>query len=58
MQYMVANPGIMPGMESLTNGDIPKKKKMIAEVRPSPLLSLSSPSPRNFEADLSSLPRL
>lgn len=46
MQYMVANPGIMPGMESLTNGDIPKKKKMIAEVRFVRVLVLLSSLPR------------
>ncbi|KAL1716746.1 glycosyltransferase family 1 protein [Schizophyllum commune] len=29
MSYMVKNPGLMPGMESLTNGDIGKKRKMM-----------------------------
>lgn len=29
----VKNPGLIPGFESLTNGDIPKKRKMIGEVR-------------------------
>ncbi|KAL1695557.1 glycosyltransferase family 1 protein [Schizophyllum commune] len=29
MSYMVKNPGLVPGMESLTNGDIPKKRKML-----------------------------
>ena len=28
MSYMVKNPGLMPGMESLTNGDIGKKRKV------------------------------
>ncbi|WVR09693.1 hypothetical protein IAU60_006768 [Kwoniella sp. DSM 27419] len=28
MAYMVKNPGLMPGMESLTNGDIASKRKM------------------------------
>ena len=28
MSYMVKNPGLVPGMESLTNGDIPKKRKV------------------------------
>ena len=29
----VADPGLLPGFASLTNGDIPKKRKMLAEVR-------------------------
>lgn len=33
MSYMVRNPGLMPGFESLKNGDITKKQKMVAEVR-------------------------
>lgn len=33
MSYMVRNPGLMPGFESLTNGDITKKQMMVAEVR-------------------------
>ncbi|KAL1740842.1 glycosyltransferase family 1 protein [Schizophyllum fasciatum] len=32
MSYMVKNPGLMPGMESLTNGDIGKKRKMLSEM--------------------------
>ncbi|KAF9262252.1 glycosyltransferase family 1 protein [Marasmius fiardii PR-910] len=32
MSYMVKNPGLMPGMESLTNGDISRKRKMLAEM--------------------------
>ncbi|CAE6434741.1 unnamed protein product [Rhizoctonia solani] len=31
MSYMVRNPGLMPGLESLTNGDIGMKRKMVAE---------------------------
>ncbi|QRW00852.1 glycosyltransferase family 1 protein [Ceratobasidium sp. AG-Ba] len=31
MSYMVRNPGLMPGFESLTNGDIGRKRKMAAE---------------------------
>ena len=31
MSYMVKNPGLVPGMESLTNGDIPKKRKVCSE---------------------------
>jgi sterol 3beta-glucosyltransferase len=30
--YAFADPGLIPGFESLTNGDIAKKRKMIAEV--------------------------
>ncbi|KAF8890234.1 glycosyltransferase family 1 protein [Mucidula mucida] len=29
MSYMVKNPGLMPGMTSLTNGDIPRKRVML-----------------------------
>ncbi|KDN37111.1 hypothetical protein RSAG8_10386, partial [Rhizoctonia solani AG-8 WAC10335] len=32
MSYMVRNPGLIPGLESLRNGDIGKKQKMIAEI--------------------------
>ncbi|KIO22728.1 glycosyltransferase family 1 protein [Tulasnella calospora MUT 4182] len=32
MSYMVRNPGLLPGTESLLNGDIPKKRKMLTEV--------------------------
>ncbi|KAM0752550.1 UDP-Glycosyltransferase/glycogen phosphorylase [Meredithblackwellia eburnea MCA 4105] len=32
MAYMVSNPGLLPGMESLRNGDIPRKKKMIRKI--------------------------
>ncbi|KAL8283480.1 hypothetical protein RQP46_005583 [Phenoliferia psychrophenolica] len=32
MSYMVKNPGLIPGFESLVNGDIPKKRKMIGEI--------------------------
>ncbi|PVF99017.1 UDP-Glycosyltransferase/glycogen phosphorylase [Serendipita vermifera] len=32
MSYMVKNPGLIPGWESLTNGDIPKKQKMLSEI--------------------------
>lgn len=35
-----SDPGLMPGIESLTNGDIPKKRKMLKEViRPPYILS-------------------
>ncbi|KAL7411250.1 hypothetical protein BDY24DRAFT_397194 [Mrakia frigida] len=32
LSYCVKNPGLMPGFESLTNGDIGKKKKMLKEI--------------------------
>ncbi|KAB5589229.1 sterol glucosyltransferase [Ceratobasidium theobromae] len=32
MSYMVRNPGLIPGFESLRNGDISKKRKMVAEI--------------------------
>ncbi|KAG8791204.1 hypothetical protein FRC12_009874 [Ceratobasidium sp. 428] len=32
MSYMVRNPGLIPGFESLKNGDIGKKQKMVAEI--------------------------
>ncbi|KAF8747329.1 Glycosyltransferase family 1 protein, partial [Rhizoctonia solani] len=32
MSYMVRNPGLIPGFKSITNGDIGKKQKMVAEV--------------------------
>ncbi|KAJ1305710.1 hypothetical protein OPQ81_010445 [Rhizoctonia solani] len=32
MSYMVRNPGLMPGFESLTNGDVTRKQMMVAEM--------------------------
>ncbi|TFK67117.1 glycosyltransferase family 1 protein [Pluteus cervinus] len=32
MSYMVKNPGLMPGMESLWNGDISRKREMLQEM--------------------------
>ncbi|QRW11269.1 glycosyltransferase family 1 protein [Ceratobasidium sp. AG-Ba] len=32
MSYMVRNPGLVPGFESLRNGDIGRKQKMVAEI--------------------------
>ncbi|CUA71983.1 Sterol 3-beta-glucosyltransferase UGT80B1 [Rhizoctonia solani] len=32
MSYMVRNPGLIPGFKSMTNGDIGKKQKMVAEI--------------------------
>lgn len=48
MSYCVKNPGLMPGFESLKNGDIGRKKKMLKEVRSvsvlfRPLFSMPSP---------------
>ena len=40
MSYMTKNPGLIPGISSLTNGDIPRKRKMIGEVR-----RIAAPSP-------------
>ena len=33
MSYMVRNPGLIPGFNSVMKGDIGKKQKMIGEVR-------------------------
>ncbi|KAK0210173.1 UDP-Glycosyltransferase/glycogen phosphorylase [Desarmillaria ectypa] len=54
MSYMVKNPGLIPGMDSLTNGDIPRKRKMLAEMINGCWLSCHSPCPRTsrtFAAD-------
>ncbi|KAJ7577401.1 hypothetical protein C8J56DRAFT_366855 [Mycena floridula] len=54
MSYMVKNPGLMPGMASLTNGDIPRKRKMLTEMINGCWLSCQSPCPitgRKFSAD-------
>ncbi|WVR09698.1 hypothetical protein IAU60_006774 [Kwoniella sp. DSM 27419] len=32
MAYMVKNPGLLPGFQSLRNGDIPSKRKMTSEM--------------------------
>ncbi|CAE6484825.1 unnamed protein product, partial [Rhizoctonia solani] len=32
MSYMVRNPGLIPGFKSMTNGDIGKKQRMVAEI--------------------------
>ncbi|KAG8898178.1 hypothetical protein FRC00_003165 [Tulasnella sp. 408] len=42
MSYMVRNPGLLPGTESLLNGDIPKKRKMLTEVVPSNIFKSSN----------------
>ncbi|KAJ7144963.1 UDP-Glycosyltransferase/glycogen phosphorylase [Mycena crocata] len=54
MSYMVKNPGLMPGMESLTNGDIGRKRKMLTEMINGCWLACHSPcqeTGRTFAAD-------
>ncbi|KAJ7932676.1 glycosyltransferase family 1 protein [Mycena leptocephala] len=54
MSYMVKNPGLMPGMTSLTNGDIGRKRKMLNEMINGCWLSCHSPcqeTGRTFAAD-------
>ncbi|KAF9265967.1 glycosyltransferase family 1 protein [Marasmius fiardii PR-910] len=54
MSYMVKNPGLIPGVESLTNGDIPRKRKMLTEMMDGCWRSCHSPCPRTgrtFAAD-------
>ncbi|KAH9483618.1 Sterol 3-beta-glucosyltransferase UGT80A2 [Psilocybe cubensis] len=54
MSYMVKNPGLMPGFESLTNGDIAKKRKMLAEMIDGCWDACHTPCPvtgRSFIAD-------
>ncbi|KAJ7778801.1 UDP-Glycosyltransferase/glycogen phosphorylase [Mycena maculata] len=54
MSYMVKNPGLMPGMTSLTNGDISRKRKMLTEMINGCWLSCHSPcqeTGRTFAAD-------
>ncbi|KAJ6500720.1 UDP-Glycosyltransferase/glycogen phosphorylase [Mycena sanguinolenta] len=59
MGYMVKNPGLMPGITSLTNGDIGRKRKMLTEAKTLYMINgcwLSCHSPcqetgRTFAAD-------
>lgn len=54
MSYMVKNPGLMPGFESLTNGDIKRKRTMLAEMINGCWLSCHSPctdTGRTFAVD-------
>ncbi|KAJ7272823.1 UDP-Glycosyltransferase/glycogen phosphorylase [Mycena rebaudengoi] len=54
MSYMVKNPGLMPGMTSLTNGDIGRKRTMLTEMINGCWLSCHSPcqeTGRTFAAD-------
>ncbi|KAK0185951.1 glycosyltransferase family 1 protein [Armillaria mellea] len=48
MSYMVKNPGLIPGVDSITNGDIPKKRTMLAEMIKGCWLSCHSPCPRTW----------
>ncbi|KAJ9109077.1 hypothetical protein QFC21_000405 [Naganishia friedmannii] len=50
MAYMVKNPGLMPGYESLTNGDIPAKQKMVKEMLQSFYHSVYYPNPEAGES--------
>ncbi|KAF8061758.1 UDP-Glycosyltransferase/glycogen phosphorylase [Lyophyllum atratum] len=54
MSYMVKNPGLMPGFTSLTNGDIGRKRKMLAEMMEGCWKACHSPCPttgHTFAAD-------
>ncbi|KAF9009574.1 glycosyltransferase family 1 protein [Cyathus striatus] len=54
MSYMVKNPGLMPGFESLTNGDIGKKRTMLEEIMNGCWSACYAPCPitgRAFAAD-------
>nr|GAT54436.1 glycosyltransferase family 1 protein [Mycena chlorophos] len=54
MSYMVKNPGLIPGVTSLTNGDIGRKRKMLNEMISGCWLSCHAPCPktgRTFAAD-------
>ncbi|KAK0441415.1 UDP-Glycosyltransferase/glycogen phosphorylase [Armillaria borealis] len=48
MSYMVKNPGLIPGVDSITNGDIPRKRTMLAEMIKGCWLSCHSPCPRTW----------
>ncbi|KAG7094782.1 hypothetical protein E1B28_005597 [Marasmius oreades] len=54
MSYMVKNPGLIPGVESLINGDIPRKRRMLNEMIDGCWHSCYSPCPttgRSFAVD-------
>jgi sterol 3beta-glucosyltransferase len=40
LEYMVKNPGLMPGMEALRKGDVTKKRKMVKDVRSFPRIAV------------------
>lgn len=46
MSYMVKNPGLIPGIETLTNGDIGKKRKMLAEMMHGCWNACQAPDPK------------
>ncbi|CAK5281074.1 unnamed protein product [Mycena citricolor] len=50
MSYMVKNPGLVPGMASLTNGDIGRKRKMLTQVMEGCWSACHSPSTRTGQA--------
>ncbi|KAJ3245309.1 hypothetical protein HDU78_009554 [Chytriomyces hyalinus] len=50
MAYMVKNPGLLPGMESIQSGDISKKRSMIREILESTYESCIMPDPEDPEA--------
>lgn len=59
---MVANPGLLPSFESLSNGDVGRKKKQLAEVRRPARAFLLLPvgycaSPTSSTCDSTALPR-
>ncbi|KAF9009573.1 hypothetical protein BDQ17DRAFT_1071182 [Cyathus striatus] len=54
MSYMVKNPGLMPGIASLTNGDIKRQRKMLDEMINGCWQACHAPCPvtgRHFAAD-------
>ncbi|KAH8114206.1 glycosyltransferase family 1 protein [Phellopilus nigrolimitatus] len=54
MSYMVKNPGLVPGLESLTNGDIKRKRTMLIEMLEGCWNACSEADPetgRTFAAD-------
>ncbi|KAJ4479995.1 glycosyltransferase family 1 protein [Lentinula aciculospora] len=54
MSYMVKNPGLIPGFESLTNGDIGRKRKMLSTMMEGCWKACHSPDAetgRSFVAD-------
>ncbi|KAG9011901.1 hypothetical protein FRB94_007337 [Tulasnella sp. JGI-2019a] len=46
MSYMVKNPGLLPGWDSLTNGDIGRKTKMLSEIMNGAYRACLFPDPR------------
>lgn len=48
MAYMVKNPGLIPDMKGLTNGDVQKKRRMVAEMLRGFWSSCVEPDPVTF----------